>query len=149
MSSRYGLEIRAAAPADAAGLAELLAASGHPVPVALLAARLDRLQRAPGAALLALEWGPPSGIIVLHWHLGLAADHPVAEVSTLLVGEAERRRGLARLLLKAASQAARAAGCHDIGISTAAGQPELLAFCQATGFTQQGVRLRRPLRRAT
>ncbi len=148
MSSRHGLEIRNATPADAPGLAELLAASGHPVSAATLAARMDRLQRAPGSALLALEWGPPSGIIVLHWYVGLAADHPIAEVTTLLVGPAERRRGLARLLLKAASQAARAAGCHEVGIRAPAEAPGLLAFCEATGFIPDGARLRRSLRRA-
>ncbi len=147
MNSRHGLEIRTATPADAAMLAELLAASSHAVPPAALAARLDRLQHAPGAALLAVEWGPPSGIIVLHWYASLAADHPVAEVTTLLVGPAERRRGLARLLLKAASQAARAAGCHDIGLLAPANAPGLLAFCEATGFAQDGARLRRSLRR--
>ena len=147
MSSRHGLEIRTATPADAPMLAELLAASGHAVPPAALAVRLERLQHAPGAALLAVEWGPPSGIIVLHWHASLAADHPVAQVTTLLVGPAERRRGLARLLLKAASQAARAAGCQDIGLLAPATAPGLLAFCEATGFTLDGVRLRRSLRR--
>ena len=148
MSSRYGLELRKATPADAPGLAELLAASGHTVPAPILAARLDRLQHSPGAALLALEWGPPSGIIVLHWYADLAADHPVAEITTLLVGHAERRRGLARLLLKAASHAARTAGCHEIGMRAPPDAPGLPAFCEATGFTLDGARLRRSLRRS-
>ncbi len=151
MSSRHGLEIRTATPADAPFLAELLADCGQPIPAADLAVRLERLQRAPGIALLALEWGPPSGIIVLHWYAGLASSHPVAEVTMLLVGPAERRRGLARLLLKAASQAARAAGCHEIGMQAPGCAPELLAFCEATGFVQDGAKLRgflrRPLRR--
>lgn len=147
MSSRYGLEIRTALPADAPGLADLFAASGYPVPAQTLAIRLERLHRAPGTALLAAEWGPPSGLIAVHWYAGLAADHPVAEVTTLLVAPDERRRGLARLLLKAASQAARAAGCHDIGVVVPAGQPGLLAFCEATGFAGDGTRLRRSLRR--
>ena len=147
MSSRHGLEIRSATPADAPGLATLLAAAGHAVPAASLAARLERLGRAPGAALLAVEWGPPSGVIVVHWYAGLAADHPVAEVTTLLVGPGERRRGLARLLLKAASQAARAAGCHDLGVAVPADAPGLLAFCEASGFSLDGARLRRSLRR--
>ncbi len=148
MSSRYGLEIRAATPADAPGVAELLAGCGHPVRPADMAVRLERLQRMPGTALLALEWGPPSGIIVLHWYAGLASNHPVADVTLLLVGPGERRRGLARLLLKAASHSARSAGCHEIGLHAPADAPGLLAFCQATGFTPDGVGLRRPLRRA-
>ncbi len=147
MSSRHGLEIRTATPADAPSLVALAAAAGHAVAAHTLAARLDRLHRAPGTALLALEWGPPSGLIVLHWFVSLAADHPVADVTQLLVGPDQRRPRVARLVVSAACQAARAAGCHEIGILAPADQAGLLAFCQATGFAADGTRLRRPLRR--
>ncbi len=148
MSSRFGLEIRAATAGDTPGLAELLAASGLAATARALAARLERLQRGQGTALLALEWGPPSGVIVVHWWAGLAGDHLTAEVSLLLVGADARRRGLARLLLKAASQAARSAGCHEIGLAVPPGQAEMLAFAASTGFAPDGARLRRNLRRA-
>ena len=149
MSSRHGLEIRTATPADAPQVAELLAACGQPVAPADLALRLDRLQRAPGTALLAMEHGPPSGIIVTHWYASLASNHPVAEVSLLLVGPDERRRGLGRLLLKAASQAARSAGCHEIGLQAPPDAPGLLGFGYDTGFMAHNIGLRRKLRRTS
>ncbi|MCJ2033950.1 GNAT family N-acetyltransferase [Methylobacterium sp. J-068] len=145
MASRYGLEIRAAGPADAAGLSELLGASGHPTPPGVLAERLDALRQGHGAALIALEWGPPSGLVVLHWYRTLEATLPVAQISTLLVGPDERRRSIGRLLLKAASQAARSAGCGDIELRT--DQPELRAFADATGFLKPGTLSVRPLRK--
>ncbi len=111
MASRYGLQIRTATPADAPGIAELFQNAGRPIEVAALAERLAALQQAPGTALLALEWGPPSGLIALTWYPVLVDDHPVARITTLLVGPEDRRRGVGRLLLKAASQAARAAHC--------------------------------------
>ena len=146
MASRYGLQIRAASSADAAGIVELMEAAGRAVPAATLAGRLDALRDEPGAALLALEWGPPSGLIVLNWYRTLAADLPVAQISMLLVGPDERRRGIGRMLLKAGSQAARNAGCGTLHL-IAAGDESLAAFCRATGFDEAGTGYARPLRK--
>ncbi len=146
-SGRYGLEIRVAHEADAAGLAALLAASGHSVVPALLATRLAALRRETGTALIAHEWGPPSGLVVLHWYRTLEADAPTAEITSLLVGPDERRRGIGRLLLKSASQAARAAGCATLRLSAAPDQDALADFCRATGFAQAETGFVRALRK--
>ena len=140
------MEIRAATAADAPGLCALLAEAGHPVAPRTLAQRLDAVRQQPGAALLALEWGPPSGLVVLHWHAVLDADQPVAQVTALLVGTEQRRRGIGRLLVKAAAQAARSAGCGALEL-TASAQPGLEAFCRATGFAEAGQRFVRGLRK--
>ncbi|MDR7038550.1 GNAT superfamily N-acetyltransferase [Methylobacterium sp. BE186] len=147
MGNRYGLEIRTATAADAAGLAELMGAAGHPVPVHALAERLDAMRYGHGTALLALEWGPPSGIVALHWYPDLKQASPVAQVTMLLVGPEERRRGIGRQLLKAASQAARMAGCATLQLLAEADQPDLRAFCAATGFSEGAGCLVRPLRK--
>ena len=63
----------------------------------------------------------------------------------LVVDTEERRRGIARLLLKAASQAARAAGCDTIEL--AAANQTLTAFAQAAGFTPTHPLLTRSLRK--
>ncbi|MFC7473421.1 GNAT family N-acetyltransferase [Dankookia sp. GCM10030260] len=147
MTSRHGLEIRAAAAAEAPGLAVLLGAAGHVIDPRELATRLDAIRQGPGIALVALEWGPPSGLVVLHWYRRLEEARPVAQVTTLLVGTEERRRGIGRLLVKAAAQAARNAGCGMLELA-APESPELAAFCLATGFIPAGPRFLRPLRKA-
>jgi aminoglycoside 6'-N-acetyltransferase I len=147
LASRYGLQIRTASSADAAAIAELMDAGGHAIPASVLAERLEALRHQPGVALLALEWGPPSGLVVLTWHRTLAADLPVAQITTLLVGPDERRRGIGRLLLKAAAQAARSAGCGTMHLFAPAGEPSLAAFCKATGFDEAGTGYTRPLRK--
>ncbi|MDP3632699.1 GNAT family N-acetyltransferase [Phenylobacterium sp.] len=146
MASRYGLEIRAADSVDAPGITELLQAAGL-LAAAALAARLERLKAERATILLAIEWGPPSGLIVFHARQTLLADLPCAFVSTLVVGPDARRRGIGRLLLKAASQAARSAGCGELHISVTEGQAGLRAFCQATGFDEQDAGFVRPLRK--
>jgi aminoglycoside 6'-N-acetyltransferase I len=147
VTTRYGLEIRAAGPADAAGLAELFGSVGVVIPPRSLADRLDLLRQGQGAALLALEWGPPSGLILLHWYATLEAEQPTAQITTLLVGPEERRRGIGRLLVKAAAQAARVAGCGSLELVVGPGQTDLQDFCRATGFAEAGSHFLRALRK--
>jgi GNAT superfamily N-acetyltransferase len=101
----------------------------------------------PGVVLIAADWGPPAGVVAAHWRWTLEAASPIAQVSTLLVGPDDRRRGVGRLLLKAVSQAARQAGCGDLHLSVPHGQPELLAFARATGFSGSAAMLARALRK--
>jgi len=147
MTSRHGLEIRAATAADAAGMASLLAAHGHPVTPTDLAERLAAFRGGNAAALLAVQWGPPSGLLVMGWSPTLAAARPVALVSTLLVAADDRRQGIGRLLIKAAAQAARVAGCGDMMIAAGANAPSLQEFCRATGFAETGAHFIRSLRK--
>ena len=147
MSSRYGLSIRAANGGDVDGLAELLRAGGGGVARDRLAARLSALQDQSGAVLIADEWGPPSGLVAVHWHSVLTADLMVGSISTLLVDPERRRNGIARLLLKAASEAARSAGCGELLLRVSTGMEDLRAFCFATGFVEIGEGFSRPLRK--
>lgn len=147
MKTRRGLEIRAATGADAPGLCELLSAAGQAASPRALAERLDAIRQAPGTALLAAEWGPPSGLMVLHWYPTLDIEQKTAQITTLLVAPTERRRGIGRLLVKAASQAARVAGCGALQLLVAPEQPDLQQFCQATGFATAGILFARPLRK--
>ena len=147
MKTRYGLEIRTATAADAPGFSELLTESGHAAPARALADRLEALRQGAGTVLLALEWGPPSGVVAMHWYRTLEADQPVAQITTLLVGPDARRRGIGRLLIKAAGQAARVAGCGAMTLSVRPAETALRAFCQATGFAEAGAYFERALRK--
>lgn len=147
MASRYGLEIRAANAADAPGLAILLAETGLAVPAEALAERLEAMRSGTGVALVAQEWGPPSGLVALHWYRSVTEGRPVAQITTLLVGTEQRRRGIGRLLLKAASQAARTAECDTLQLVAPPGLTVLADFCRATGFTPGGPGFVRPLRK--
>nr|WP_246482184.1 GNAT family N-acetyltransferase [Methylorubrum zatmanii] len=143
------MEIRTAMPADAVGVAELLSAAGRPAPSHLLAEQLEALRYGSGTALLALEWGPPSGIVVLHWYPVLEQTSPVAQITLLLVAPDGRRRGIGRQLLKAASQAARMAGCATLQLLSSGDGTGLAEFSAATGFTPSTGCFARPLRKKT
>ena len=147
MSSRHGLSIRAADTGDVDGLAELLKRAGLTLARDKLALRLKAIQDQPGVLLIADEWGPPSGVIAVHWHSVLTADLKVGWISTLLVDPDRRRNGVARLLLKAASQAARSAGCGELVLNPPVGTGDLGTFCLATGFVESGEVFSRALRK--
>lgn len=147
MRSRHGLEIRTATGADVPGLCVLLASVGQDVAAPTLATRLDALRQGAGTALVALEWGPPSGVVALHWYRTLQADRPVAQLDLLLVGTEDRRRGIGRLLVEAAAQAARSAGCWALDLAAPENAASLRAFCHALGFVEAGPRFTRALRK--
>ena len=147
MANRHGLELRAAAASDAPGLADMLRETGRDHAPHDLAERLDRLRALNGAALIAVEWGPPSGVVLLHWYQSLTARRPTALITALYVAQDARRRGIGRLLVKAASQAARAAGCETLLLADAGLAPSMADFCAATGFTPRGTLAARNLRK--
>ncbi|MGU3543644.1 N-acetyltransferase family protein [Methylobacterium sp. A52T] len=145
MGNRYGLEIRAAAGPDAAGLAALLSEVGVAVGAADLAARLEALQRDGGIALVAVERGPPSGLIAVAPVRTLDAPRSFGLITGLAVAAESRRRGIGRVLLKAAGRAARQAGCDRLLLAAGPDQAALRAFCAAAGFADDGTMLARPL----
>jgi aminoglycoside 6'-N-acetyltransferase I len=147
MSSRHGLSIRTPDHGDVDGLAELLKTAGLTLARDKLALRLRAAQDQPGVLLIADEWGPPSGVIAVHWHSVLTAELKVGWISTLLVDPDRRRNGVARLLLKAASQAARSAGCGELVLHPPVGPGDLRPFCLATGFVDSGEVFTRALRK--
>lgn len=149
MANRYGLQIQTATPADAAGVAELMSNTGCSSNASAWATRLEAFGFESGTILLARSWGPPSGLVVLNWFRTLVADHPVAQIDTLLVATEDRRRGIGRLLLKAGAQAARSAGCGSLQLVTRETDPTLPAFAYATGFDAHGMILIRPLRKSS
>ncbi|CAN5205102.1 hypothetical protein BH10PSE3_BH10PSE3_01740 [soil metagenome] len=128
-------------------MVDLLKAAGETIAREKLASRLSALQDQPGALLIADEWGPPSGLIAIHWHAVLTSDLKVGWISALLVDPERRRNGVARLLLKAASQAARSAGCGELALHTPIETGDLRAFCLATGFAGSGEAFTRALRK--
>ncbi len=145
---RYGVEIRSAQAADGAEIARLLAGCGTSASVRDVTERLDAIRlHGHAACLVATGYGGLSGLVALAWFPVLHEPRPVARVSAFIVDPAERRRGIGRMLLKAASQAARSAGCDRIEMAVPPDGDDALAFCHDTGFLPQGEVLSRVLRK--
>ena len=142
---RYGVETRSAQAGDAAELARLLAVAGSAQDVA---ERLERIRAHDQAAcFVATAYSGLSGLVCLAWVPVLHDPRSVARITALVVDAEERRRGIGRLLLKAAAQAARAAGCDVIELTALPEQVALEAFCRDTGFAPRGQVFSRVLRK--
>lgn len=143
-----GIEVRAAVPADAADLARLSGQLGYPATPQEMAERVALLLRdGQGALLVAADYGPVVGVIALHWCVMLHQPRPVARITTLIVDERERGRGIGRLLLKAGAQSARQAGCDVVELTSGMQRAEAHGFYRAQGFADVGLRFTRGLRR--
>jgi GNAT superfamily N-acetyltransferase len=144
---RYGVEVRSAQAADAAELTRLLAQAGVATSIGAVAGRLEAMRGSVACAVLvATGYGGLSGLVALDWAPTLHHTRPVARLTALVVDTGERRHGIGRMLLKAASQAARVAGCDTLELVQEAGQ-DAAAFCRATGFIAGGQMFVRSLRR--
>lgn len=148
MGQRHGLEIRGAAVSDAPGLTALLAEMGAgTIPPPVLAGRLDGIARTGGIVLIALEWGPPSGVVALQVVADLSSDHPAGLLVALGVAPDARRRGIGRLLIKAVARSARLAGCDRLVLPIAGRSTDLDSFAAAAGFVMEDSVMIRPLLR--
>lgn len=143
---RYGVDLRRAALADAPGVAGLLRDGP---PARAMHERLERLLADPSATvLIATDYdGTVIGVIALGWHPTLQDDAPVACITGFVVAEAERRRGIGRMLLKAASHTARLAGCGVLSLDLPEGSDAARRFCEQTGFAASGAAFARVLRK--
>lgn len=92
------------------------------------------LASGPGAFGLIVEAEAPLGMILCR---ALAGE---AEVLTLAVDPAARRRGVARALVTAAAGAARAAGAQAMFLEVAVDNDGALALYETQGFVRAGRR---------
>ncbi|WP_158742400.1 GNAT family N-acetyltransferase [Acidisphaera sp. L21] len=147
---RYGVEIRAAQPADAAEIARLLVSAGVVITAREVTDRLEATRTRPeSTTLVATGYGGLSGVVALEWAPSLHQARPAARIGVLVVDAGERRHGIGRLLLKAASQAARVGGCDGIELVVPPGRDAAAAFCRETGFAEHGAMFGRSLRKTS
>ena len=144
--SRYGVEVRGAVATDGPEIARLLAEAGVAAMPGEVTDRLEGLRaRADSAVLVTAGYAGLNGLVAVQWAPVLHLPRPVAQITMMVVAADERRRGIGRLLLKAASQAARSAGCDRL---EAAAEGEAMgAFCRAAGFAGGALVFGRSLRK--
>jgi len=140
--------IRAAVPSDAAALGPLLAALGYPAPADRIAPRLTRLAASGNAVALvaSVDGGDDlGGLITAHTLASIHHDAPVAWITTLVVAESARRRGVGRALVRAAEEWARAQGAVRVSVSSGVQRADAHAFYEGLDYALSGKRFTKPL----
>jgi GNAT superfamily N-acetyltransferase len=142
------MEIRDARPADAEGLAALLAELGYPAEPVVVAARVERLASDSGSRVLVADTGGELvGFASLTVMPLLHEDGCWARISSFVVAESHRRRGIGRALLAVAEDEARHRGCRFAEVTSGerADREAAHRFYAAQGYEQVSRRFLREL----
>ncbi|MFT4248503.1 MAG: GNAT family N-acetyltransferase [Pseudomonas sp.] len=140
------LQLRPPEETDAAAIQELLQQLGYFASITDVRMRLTHLSTSGSdPILLAVDAGEVLGLIALHWSPMLFAPARVARITTLVVNQRARGRGIGRALVEAGSNLARDAGCGTLELTTGLARTDAHAFYTSLGFSASSLRFFRDL----
>ena len=138
--------IRDAGPDDAAAVAGLLGELGYPTGPEHAALRLERLFEDPTAhAFVAVSGDDVVGLATARVEHLIELDEPVCRLTSLVVAERARRRGVGRSLVAAVESHAAAHGCDLVILTTANRREGAHAFYERLGYAWTGRRFTKRL----
>lgn len=139
-----GPSIREAELRDIPTLVSLIVALGYEVDKAALALRLGDLA-AQGRPTLVAETDRILGCVTLGMTPVLHRPRPVGRITMLVVAEDARGLGLGRLLVEAAEDRLREAGCGLIEVTSNLRRADAHAFYERLGYERTSYRFYRNL----
>lgn len=138
------LKIRPAASGDAAAISRLLDQLGHPASAAEIPERLEKLYARPGTIVLVAENdGEVVGVVTVHLFQSLHASEPVAWLTTVVVEENARGKGVGSVLVGRAEEWAIEQGAVRVSLTSALHRRRAHEFYKARSYEHTGVRLSR------
>jgi GNAT superfamily N-acetyltransferase len=141
------ITVRDARDDDAEALAALLAELGYPVAAGEVPARVARFQsRGNGRVLIAEVEGQIAAFAALELTFPIHHAAPVAHLSAFAVAARARRQGIGRALLAHVQDAAHAAGCLRLVVTSADHRADAHAFYLAAGWRAYGRKFTTELR---
>jgi ribosomal protein S18 acetylase RimI-like enzyme len=133
--------VRDATPADSAALARLCGQLGYPTSAEDMPARLARLATDPNIRVLVAEnEHGVVGLAAMHVRHMINHEAPLAQLTTLVVDERCRGRGVGRALVDVVERFARERPCKRLVVNTALRRTDAHAFYEKLGFTHTGRR---------
>jgi GNAT superfamily N-acetyltransferase len=134
MSAPQDPVLRAATPADADRIAQLLTDEGYPAGPSDVVERLDRLVERDGDVVVADVGGDVLGFVAVHRFPRFEHDDQVVRILALLVDPGVRERGVGRLLMDAAEQIARDAGAAFLEVTAGHHRPGARQLFESLGY---------------
>jgi len=126
--------LRAALPADAGRIAQLLTDEGYPAGPSEIIARLERFASDDGAVIAADTDGEVVGFIALHLLPRFEHDDHVVRILALVVDPGARERGVGRLLMQAAEDFAREHRAAFLEVTAGHHRPDARHLFESLGY---------------
>jgi len=139
------LQIRAAKPADAPVLAELINYLEHPIDEKTVRRNLATLRKLDETPLVAVEGKTVVGLIGIHKMVTIHRDAPVGRIAVLVVAEHAQGKGIGKMLVDAAEALFRKAGCRLIEVTSNDRRTKAHAFYRHMGYERTSVRFAKTL----
>jgi GNAT superfamily N-acetyltransferase len=138
---RMTISVRDAKPPDAAALASLCGQLGYPTDSRVMPDRLARLVSDPNArCLVATNGDDVAGLATVHLRYTLNHEAPIAQLTLLVVDEAQRTHGVGRALVAVAEEWSRSRGAKRFVVTTALRRADAHAFYEKLEFKHTGRR---------
>jgi GNAT superfamily N-acetyltransferase len=138
-------QIRMAKPADAPTLTALIEFLGHPITEKDVRKNLTRLARLDEAPLVATLDKRVVGLIGVHRMITVHRDAPVGRIPILVVAEDAQGHGIGRMLVEAAEDALRKAGCKLVEVTSNDRRTQAHAFYRHLGYERTSLRFMKRL----
>lgn len=135
------LRVRTAEASDSDALARLCTQLGYPAQPSDMPARLAQLRNDPNVrALVATDGDAVVGLITTQVRYTMNHATPIAQITMLVVDEAQRGKGIGRALVDASEAWARECGCQRIVVTTALNRAGAHAFYESVNYAHTGRR---------
>jgi len=138
-------KIREAKPGDAKVLAKLIGYLGHEIDEKGVRKNLSKLAKLGETPLVATLDKQVVGLVGMHRMLAVHRPAPVGRINVLVVAEEAQDHGIGRLLVEAAEQWCRKAGCKIVEVTSNDRRTAAHAFYRHLGYERTSMRFMKKL----
>ena len=132
--------VRPAMPRDSAAVTELILYLGHEIDQKAVRRNIAALSKAGEPPLVAVEGKRVIGLVGIHKTPTVHRPAPLGRLTILVVAEDAQNRGIGRMLVEAAEQALRKAGCKQVEVTSNDRRSRAHAFYRHLGYERTSMR---------
>jgi GNAT superfamily N-acetyltransferase len=138
-------QVREAKPADAPRLTELIHELGHEIDEKAVRKNLAALRKTGETPLVATLDKAVIGLCGIHKTVTVHRDAPLGRLTILVVAKEAQDHGIGRMLVEAAEDLLRKAGCKIVEVTSNDRRPGAHAFYRHLGYERTSMRFMKTL----
>jgi ribosomal protein S18 acetylase RimI-like enzyme len=137
--------MRAAKPADAKRLVELIRYLGHEIDENSVRKNISKLAKTGETPIVATLEKAVVGLIGIHKMITVHRDAPVGRISILVVAEDAQDHGIGRMLVEEAERLLKKAGCQMVEVTSNDRRTAAHAFYRHLDYERTSMRFMKKL----